>query len=111
MKPLNKYAFKNLPATMSFWSQSTVNKTKKYPMRNKKSDHIHQILVIMERKIVFCKKVIKMIMKIDVPKTGIRTKKAHYEIWDTLIKTCQVHTRLSITAMVSKCPVLLGSFF
>ena len=110
MKPLNKYAFKNLPATMSFWSQSTVNKTKKYPMRNKKSEHIHQILVIMARKIVFCKKVIKIIMKIDVPKTGFKAKKAHFEIWDTLIKTCIVHTRLSITAMVCKCP-LLGSTF
>ena len=48
-------------------------------MRNKKSDHIHQILVNMALKIVFCKKDIKMIMKIDVPKTGFRTKKAHYE--------------------------------
>ena len=110
MKPLNKYAFKNLPATMSFWSQSTVNKTKKYPMRNKKSDHIHQILVIMAGKIVFCKKVIKIIMKIDVPKTGFKAKKSHYEIWDTVFKTCPAHTRLSITAMVGKYP-LLGSTF
>ena len=110
MKPLNKYAFKNLPATMSFWSQFMVNKTTKYPMRNKKSDHIHQILVIMARKIVFCKKVIKIIMKIDVPKTGFKAKKAHYAIWDTLIKTCLVHTRLSITAMICKYP-LLGSTF
>ena len=44
-------------------------------MRNKKSDNIHQILVIMARKIVFCKKVIKMIMKIDVSKTGFKAKK------------------------------------
>ena len=57
-----------------------VNKTTSYPMRNEKSDDIHQILVIMERKIVFCKKVIKMIMKLDVPKTGFRAKKVHFEI-------------------------------
>ena len=49
-------------------------------MRNKKSDHIHQILVIMARKIVFFKKVVKMIMKINVLKTGFKAKKVHYEI-------------------------------
>ena len=80
MKPSNKCAFKNLPTTMSFRSQLMVNKTTKYPMRNKKSDHIHQILVIMERKIVFSKKVVKMIMKINVLKTGFKAKKAPYEI-------------------------------
>ena len=79
-------------------------------MRNKKSNNIHQILVIMARKFEFCKKVIKMIMKIDVPKTVFRDKKAHYEIWDTLIKTCIVHTRLSITAMVYKCPQVGSTF-
>ena len=110
MKPLNKSAFKNLHITIFFWSQSMVNKTTKYPLRYRKSDNILQILVIMARKIVFCKKVIKMIMKIDVPKTGFKAKKAHYAIWDTLIKTCLVHTRLSITAMVCKCP-LVGSTF
>ena len=80
MKPLNKCAFKNLPTTMSFLSKFMVNKTKKYPMRNKKSDQIHQILVIMARIIVFFKKVVKMIMKINVLKTGFKAKKAHYEI-------------------------------
>ena len=79
-------------------------------MRNKKSDHIHQILVIVARKIVFCKKIVKMIMKIDVLKPGFKDKKAHYEIWDTLIKTYLVHTRLSMAAMVCKCS-LLGSTF
>ena len=49
-------------------------------MRNKKTDHIHQILVIMERKIVFFEKVVKMIMQINVLKTGFNAKKAHYEI-------------------------------
>ena len=49
-------------------------------MRNKKSDNIHQIFVIMARKIEFCKKVIKMIMKIDVLKVGFRAKKVHFEI-------------------------------
>ena len=95
---------------MSFWSQSMENKTTKYTMRNKKSDQIHQILVIMARKIVFCNKVVKMLMKIDVLKTGFKAKKADYEIWDTLIKTCLEHTLLSITAMVFKYP-LLGSTF
>ena len=56
------------------------NKTTKYTMRNQKRDHIHQILVITARKIVFCKKVVKMIMKIDVLKTGFKAKKADYEI-------------------------------
>ena len=65
---------------MSFLSQFMVNKTTKYPMRNKKSDLNHQILVIMAWKFVFFKKVVKMIMKIDVLKTGFRAKKAHYEI-------------------------------
>ena len=110
MKPLYKCAFQNLPTTMSFWSQFMVNKTTKYPMRNKNRDHIHQILVIVARKIVFCKKIVKMIMKIDVLKSGYKAKKAHYEIWDTLIKTCIVHTRLSITGLVCKCP-LVGSTF
>ena len=49
-------------------------------MKNKKGDNIHQILVVMARKIKFCKKVIKMIIKIDVPKTGFKAKKAHYAI-------------------------------
>ena len=79
MKPFNKCAFKNLPATMSFLSQFMVTKTTKYPKRNKKSDHVHQILVIVARKIVFCKKVVKMIMKRDVLKSGFKAKKAHYE--------------------------------
>ena len=48
-------------------------------MRNKKSDLNHQILVIMAWKFVFFKKAVKMIMKIDVLKTGFRAKKAHYE--------------------------------
>ena len=69
-------------------------------MINKKSDHIHKILVIMARKIEFFKKVVKMIMKSDVLKTGFRAKKAHYEIWDTLFKTCIVHTRLSMTGLL-----------
>ena len=79
MKPLNKCAFKNLPTTMSFLSKFMVNKTKKYPVRNKKSDLNHQISVIRAWKFVFFKKVVKMIMKIDVLKTGFRSKKAHYE--------------------------------
>ena len=48
-------------------------------MRNKKSDLNHQISVIRAWKFVFFKKVVKMIMKIDVLKTGFRAKKAHYE--------------------------------
>ena len=48
-------------------------------MINKKSDHIHQILVIVTNKIAFCKKVVKIVMKIDVLKSGFRAKKAHYE--------------------------------
>ena len=48
-------------------------------MRNKKSDHVHQILVIVARKIVFCKKVVKMIMKSDVLKSDFKAKKVHYE--------------------------------
>ena len=95
---------------MSFWSQFMVNKTTKYPMRNKKNDHVHQILVIVARKIVFCKKVVKMIMKSDVLKSDFKAKKVHYEFWDTLIKTCIVHTRLSMTGLVCKSP-LVGSTF
>ena len=57
-----------------------INKTTKYGMRNKKIDHIHEMLVIVARKIVFCKKVVKMVMKIDVLKTGFRAKKTHYGI-------------------------------
>ena len=79
-------------------------------MRNKKSDDIHKILIIMERKIVFRKKVVKMIMKIGVPKARFKIKKAQYEIRDTLIKMFLVHKRLLMTTMVRKCP-LLGSTF
>ena len=64
---------------MSFLSQFMVNKTTKCPMRNKKSDLNHKILVITAWKFVFFKKVAKMIMKIDVLKTGFSAKKANYE--------------------------------
>ena len=35
---------------------------------------------LWQRKTVFCKKIVKMIMKIDVLKPGFKDKKAHYEI-------------------------------
>ena len=110
MKPLNKCAFQNHPTTMSFWSQFMVNRTTKYLMINKKSDQIYQIVVIVAKKIAFSKKVVKMIMKIDVLKSGFMAKKAYYEFWDTLIKRCIVHTRLSMTGLVCKSP-LVGSTF
>ena len=64
---------------MFFLSQFMVNKTTKYPMRKKKSDLNHQISVIRAWKFVFFKKVVKIVMKIDVLKTGFRAKKTHYE--------------------------------
>ena len=48
-------------------------------MINTKSDQIYQIVVIVAKKIAFCKKVVKMIMKIDVLKSGFMAKKAYYE--------------------------------
>ena len=102
LKPSNNCYFQNVPTKMPFWLQSMVNKTKKNRTRKNKSDHILEILVIMARKIVFRKKFVKMIMKMDVLKSGFKAKKALYEIWDTLLKTCLVDTRLSMTAMVTK---------
>ena len=57
-----------------------VNKTTKNRTRKKKNDHILEILVIMARKIVFRKKFVRMIMKMDVLKSGFKAKKALYEI-------------------------------
>ena len=102
MKPSNNCYFQNVPTTMPFWLQSIVNKTTKNRTRKKKNDHILEILVIMARKIVFRKKFVRMIMKMDVLKSGFKAKKALYEIWDTLLKTCLVDTHLSMTAMVTK---------
>ena len=78
MKQLYNFAIKNIPTMMSFWSHFMINKTTKYGMRNKKIDHIHEMLVIVARKIVFCKKIVTMIMKIDVLKSCFSAKKARY---------------------------------
>ena len=57
-----------------------VNKTTKNRTRKKNNDHILEILVIMARKIVFRKKFVRMIMIMDVLKSGFKAKKALYEI-------------------------------
>ena len=43
-------------------------------MRNENSDDIHLIVVIVAWKIILCKKIVKMIMKINVLKSGSKAK-------------------------------------
>ena len=43
-------------------------------MRNENSDDIHRIVVIVVWKIILCKKIVKMIMKINVLKSGFKAK-------------------------------------
>ena len=79
MKPLNKCAIKNLPYYDVLFITIYGKQNNKISYEKKKSDLNHQISVIRAWKFVFFKKVVKMIMKIDVLKTGFRAKKAHYE--------------------------------